>query len=146
MCQERFHDGGSSLSSWTEPEVLVVCPRCTERAVVRRADATTRRLTCAHCAYVADSPGITTTWGAPVDPWFGAPLWLTAEFRGHTLWAFNAGHLKVLREHVAAGLRERAPSAGAPMSMLEKVPSWMTAAKNRDGVLGVLDRLAARAA
>jgi hypothetical protein len=29
--------------------------------------------------------------------------------------------------------------------MLEKLPGWMTAAKNRDGVLSVLDRLSAKA-
>jgi hypothetical protein len=31
------------------------------------------------------------------------------------------------------------------MSMLEKLPAWMTSAKNRDDVLAVLDRLSERA-
>jgi hypothetical protein len=144
MCQERFRDGGSALSSWTEPEVLVVCPRCSERAVVRRGDGTDRRLTCSHCALARDCPATTSTWGEPVDPWFGEPLWLRADFREHTVWAFNPGHLKVLRDFVAADLRERTPTEGAVLSMLEKLPDWMTSAKNRADVLAVLDRLADR--
>ena len=44
---------------------------------------------------------------------------------------------------MAAGQRERVPVAGARMSMVEKLPAWMTSAKNRDDVVRVLDRLAA---
>jgi hypothetical protein len=142
MCQERFRDGGSTLASWTEPEVLVVCPRCAERAVVRRVSAgPDRRLTCPHCGLARDSPGTTSTWGVAADPWFGVPLWLRADLREHVLWAFNAGHLKVLRDFVAADLREHSPAPGAPMSMLEKLPAWMTSAKHREEVVAALDRL-----
>ena len=146
MCQERFRDGGSSLFVWADPEVVVVCPRCSERAVVRRVDTgPARRLSCAHCAFAKDSLGTTSCWGEPVDPWFGVPLWLRADFRGHALWAYNAAHLTELRAFVAAGQRERTPSAGAPMTMLEKLPVWMTSAKNRDDVVRVLDRLVTNA-
>jgi len=146
MCQERFRDGGSGLAEWAEPEVLVVCPRCAERAVVRRVDeSSSRRLTCSHCGLARESDGATSTWGAPVDPWFGEALWLTADFRGHTVWAFNVAHLKVLRDFVAAGLRERTPSSGAAMSMVEKLPAWMTSSKDRPDVVAVLDRLSTRA-
>jgi hypothetical protein len=143
MCQERFRDGGSALADWAEPEVLVVCPRCSDRAVVRRVEAgPVRRLSCAHCGLAREGDGTTSSWGAPVDPWFGVPLWLADDFHGHTVWAFNPAHLKVLRDFVAAEVRERTPTSGAAMSMLEKLPGWMTSAKNRDGVLSVLDRLA----
>jgi hypothetical protein len=146
MCQERFRDGGSALADWAEPEVLVVCPRCSERAVVRRMETgPARRLGCARCGLARESDGTTSSWGAPVDPWFGVPLWLAADFRGHTVWAFNAGHLKMLRDFVAADLRERAPAPGAAMSMVEKLPGWMTSAKSREDVLAVLDRLTDRA-
>ena len=142
MCQERFRDGGSALAAWAEPDVLVVCPRCTQRAIVRRPDpGPGRRLSCPHCGLVRDSDGTTSSWGGPVDPWFGVPLWLTADFRGHTVWAFNCAHAKVLRDFVAAELRERSPVSGAAMSMVEKLPDWMTSAKNRDEVVAVLDRL-----
>jgi len=143
MCQERFRDGGSSLYPYAEPEVLVVCPRCSERAVVRRVGSgPARRLSCARCGMARDNDGTTSSWGEPVDPWFGALLWLWADVRGHSLWAFNPAHLAELRAYVAAGQRERVPAAGAPMSMLEKLPGWMTSAKNRDDVVRALDRLA----
>jgi hypothetical protein len=83
-------------------------------------------------------------WGEPVDPWFRAPLWLRADVRGQTVWAFNHRHLDALRSYIAAGLREPSPRPGAPMSMLEKLPDWMTSARNRDEVLAVLDRLVER--
>jgi len=142
---DRFRDDGSVLQHWAEPEVLVVCPRCTERAVVRRvADGPARRLTCSHCGLARENDGASNTWGTPTDPWFGVPLWLRAEFRGHTVWAFNAGHLHVLRSYVAATQRERTPARGAAMSMVEKLPGWMTAAEHREAVVSLLDRLASR--
>jgi hypothetical protein len=142
---DRFRDEGSPLHGWTEPEVLVVCPRCSSRAVVRRHAASGRRLTCPGCGLARETLGTTSTWGGPVDPWFGVPLWLKADFRGHTMWAFNAGHLKDLHDFVAAGLRERTPTNGAAMSMLEKLPDWMTSAKNRDEIVAALDWLTERA-
>jgi rubredoxin len=142
---DRFRDGGSTLYRWADPEVLVVCPRCSARAVVRRADGTARRVTCSGCGLTRDADGGSSTWGVPSDPWFGLPLWLQADFRGHTVWAFGAEHLQVLRDFVAAHLREHRPLSGAAMSMLERLPAWMTSAKNRDGVVAVLDRLMDRA-
>jgi hypothetical protein len=143
MCEGRYRDGGSALYDWAQPEVLVVCPRCAARAVVRPSGSA-RRLTCSSCGLARETSGKTSTWGEPVDPWFLRPLWLQAELLGHTVWAFNDRHLDALRAHVAAGLRERTPSRGAAMSMLEKLPAWMTSAKNRDDVVGVLDGLSER--
>jgi len=145
MSTGRHRDGGTPLHDWAEPEVLVVCPRCSARAVVRRRADTSRRLTCPDCALAREATGVTSTWGGPFDPWFGEPLWLQAELRGHTVWAFNGEHLRELRDHVAADQRERTPARGAAMSMIEKLPAWLTSAKNRDDVLAVLDGLARRA-
>jgi hypothetical protein len=144
MCEGRYRDGGSALHDWAEPEVLVECPRCSSRAVVV-AVGSGRRLTCPSCSLSRETAGTRSTWGVPADPWFGLPLWLRAGFRGHTVWAFNDRHLEALRSWVAADLRERTPRHGAAMSMLEKLPAWMTSAKNRDHVLAVLDRLGERA-
>jgi len=143
MCQGRYRDGGSALHAWTESEVLVVCPSCSSRAAVLPVFAG-RRLTCSSCGLARETSGTTSVWGEPVDPWFHAPLWLRADVRGHTLWAFNDRHLDALRSYIAAGLGERTPRPGAPTSMLEKLPDWMTSAKNRDDVLAVLDRLGER--
>jgi len=141
---DRFRDDGSPLQVWAEPEVLVECPCCNERAVVRPIDGgPRRRLTCPQCGLSKEADGATSSWGAPVDPWFGAPLWLRADFRGQTVWAYNPAHLARLREFVAATQRERTPKQGAAMSMLDKLPGWMTSAGNREGLVRVLDRLAA---
>lgn len=143
---DRFRDGGSPIHAWAEPEVLVVCPRCTERATVGRAgNGAAWRLSCRSCGFAKETVGDTSTWGAPVDPWFGEPLWLQAEFRGHTVWAYNGRHLGELRDYVAATHRERRPTAGAAMSMLEKLPAWMTSAKHRDDLVAAIERIATRA-
>ncbi len=78
-------------------------------------------------------------FGTPVDPVFGLPLWLKTSCRGETLWAYNEEHLARLRAYVAATLRERTISSRG--GMISKLPSWMSAAKNRDAVLSCIDRL-----
>ena len=99
---------------------------------------------CPACGLAKDSDARTSTWGLPVDPWFGEPLWLRAELAGNTVWAYNAAHLDELRRYVAATQRERRPVRGAPMSMVEELPRWLTSAKDRDTVVAVLDRLSSR--
>ena len=69
-------------------------------------------------------------------------LWLEADFRGHSLWAYNAEHLAYLEGYVAAGLRET-PS-GVPSETLESaLPQWLVSAKNRDEVLRQFGRMRA---
>lgn len=137
----RHHDDGSAIYAWADPEVLVVCPRCDRQAQVRGVGLGPRRLTCLHCGLAKDS-GAGTVWGEPVDPWFRLPLWLQAPFDGRVVWAFNERHLSELRAHVAADLREH--GTGTTRSTFARLPAWLTSAKNRDDVLGVLDEMAQR--
>ena len=52
------------------------------------------------------------------------------------MWAYNVRHLDLLEAYVAAKLRERGePVPGAPMSLVERLPAWLKAAKNRAEVL-----------
>lgn len=83
--------------------------------------------------------------GADVDPHFRLPLWLTVSCcGGHTLWVWNVEHLDVLEGYIGARLRERGPVEGhGRASMLEKLPTWMKLAKNRDELLKAIDRLRA---
>lgn len=156
--------------AWLDP-VLVVCPRCAARAIVR-GDRSRARLVCDGC-------GLARSWdgehlhvlvdGAPVvldrgerawvdpvagrgvrvfiepqgtDARFGTPVWLRAECcGGQLLWANNAAHLDYLEAYVTARLRERAPGP-APLSA--KLPAWMKSAKNREEVLKHLHRLRRR--
>jgi hypothetical protein len=105
MCDSRLRDGGSALYAWAEPEVVVVCPQCSGRAVVRRAAGSARRLSCPGCSLSREVDGTSSSWGEPVDPWFREPLWLQAELGGRTVWAFNHAHLGTLRDAVAAAPR-----------------------------------------
>jgi hypothetical protein len=105
-----------------------------------------RRLTCSHCAYWASwSPtpiGSRSSWSGPADPFFGVPLWLQTACCGHTLWAFNRTHLNLLERFVAARLRERGiPPDG--LTLVARLPTWITSAKNRAEVLRAVGRLRA---
>jgi hypothetical protein len=98
-------------------------------------------LACPSCGFVSRiSIGWTfPRFGSAVDPVFGLPLWLRTSCRGETLWAYNEEHLTRLRSYVAATLRERTISSRG--GMISRLPSWVSAAKNRDAVLSCIDRL-----
>jgi hypothetical protein len=80
-------------------------------------------------------------FGAPVDPFFRAPLLLQARCAGHTLWAYNEPHLDELRRFVEADHRERPTSPGSTQTMIARLPRWLGAAGNRQAVLRTIDQL-----
>ncbi|MEW9555880.1 hypothetical protein [Nonomuraea sp. NPDC050783] len=136
-------------------EVLVRCPRCDGCAVVLARPGSPedgeaapgvmdphRRLHCPGCGYCKDEQAGPAVVGGPVDPFFRRPVWLQASCRGHVLWAYNARHLDLLETYVAAKLRERGRlAAGAPASLVERLPTWLKAARNRAEVLRTIERL-----
>jgi DNA-directed RNA polymerase subunit RPC12/RpoP len=73
------------------------------------------------------------------DPVFNLPLWLQADVKGETLWAYNFSHLHEIRNYVSAKLRERQTSAFT--TMVEKLPNFIKIGKNRVAVLKVIDKL-----
>src|SRR5689334_20768560 len=94
-------------------EVLVECPRCANRAVVRHA-ADAPRMTCGQCGNVLDSSPDTprlSWWSVRQDgrePAFNLRLWLTTECcGGNVLWALNEPHLDYLERFVASTQRDR---------------------------------------
>jgi hypothetical protein len=138
----RHRDDETRLPEYGD-EVLAVCPSCggCVRVLARGA---ARRAACGRCAWWREVTPATTWWGDPVDPYLRLPLWLRTEVGDEVLWAYNERHLAALESYVAASLRERTRETGRPMSMLDKLPSWLKAAKNRDAVLAGLGRLRAR--
>ncbi|SDX65961.1 hypothetical protein SAMN05421504_103399 [Amycolatopsis xylanica] len=132
----RFTDPQLSIATMASWGLDVVCPQCKAKAAV----VGWARLTCPSCSYVKAGRG-NTLWGGPVDPHFHQPLWWQADFRGHTLWAFNRRHLTLLENYVAADLRERGPIAGRNMTMVAKLPAWLKSAKNRDGILRTIAKM-----
>ncbi|MER7338599.1 hypothetical protein ABT403_12175 [Streptomyces sp. NPDC000075] len=137
-------------------EVLVRCPRCggcatitphpeipaDDNAVGAGRRPFRRRLRCTGCGFFKDQKVDSAVVGSPIDPDFQRPLWLQASCCGNVLWAYNLRHLDLLEAYVRAKLRERGELApGAPMSLVERLPSWLKAARNRTEILRTIKRL-----
>jgi len=77
------------------------------------------------------------------------PLWLKANFRGHTFWAVNGDHLNHLERVIEAELRERPMIQQAKVrerfrtnqNMPFNLPAWLLSAKNRPDLLRLIHRL-----
>jgi hypothetical protein len=145
---ERFRDPMVWLQDF-EDEILVRCPACDACALVLappkqngggRPRAARLCLRCPTCGLGKDASPSGATYGGPFDPYFQLPLWLQAECCGEVLWAYNAEHLDLLESYVGAKLRERGLDRRWS-SMLERLPTWIKSAKNRDEVLRGIERL-----
>lgn len=140
-------------------DILVECPNCAGKALVRVDDPNPRlfeirgvKCICATCGYNKTLENISKRhdpkqkrgkiliYGTQIDPYFHLPLWLQVEFSGETLWAYNREHLDFLAEHVGAKLRERR-GANLSRSIGSRLPRWMTSAGNREAVLQVMEKL-----
>lgn len=131
-----------TLHDFIKFDIWVVCPSCQAKAVVKVGQASPTydvRVTCLDCGYASISQGRLAqqayTLGAPIDPFLKIPLWLQANVEGHTLWAYNPEHLKALKEHIAAKLRERNTQPNTNQSIGSRLPKWMTNQKNREAIL-----------
>lgn len=143
-------------------DILVVCPGCSDKAIVKKAEnhsEKTAKVVCAKCGFnkvLADKPsavlytsnknvikGSYMLVGASVDPFFNYPLWLMEYVGEELLWAYNYEHLEFLRQHVEAKLRERNDQEPFYMnqSLGSRLPKWMTSKNNRDAVLKAIERL-----
>ncbi|WP_199547118.1 hypothetical protein [Streptomyces sp. N35] len=146
----RFRDPRTKPYAYLVGVVLVRCPGCDGQARIARISPDTwwwsaRRLTCTLCGVARTTKGNVLTFrhGDPVDPWFGLPLWLQTRTRHGHLWAYNREHLTLIREFVAATLRERAPwyDTGAKMTVVARLPRWITKAGHRQEILRAIDRI-----
>ena len=153
--KRRFGHHLATLVDFTA-ESLVVCPNCSCCATVTRAGATgtksfvPRRLVCSHCGLAKEEPnrGLNRGWSdTPEDGVFHLPLWLQSTCCGHVLWAYNAGHLRFLKDYMGAGLRERrrSPEHGwCNASLASRLPKWMQLAKHREAILRGIGKLELR--
>lgn len=134
-------------------DILVVCPRCENRAQVNtngytlfQREARNVRVVCGHCGYnkVLENRSTRSKHliiGDPLDPFFHLPLWLKIEWGDHALWAYNGAHLDFLERHVGAKLRERNGFPHQVKSIGARLPRWMTSTKNRAEVLKAIAKL-----
>lgn len=155
MASLRFRDPRSTKYTFVD-DILVTCPGCGAAAHVVPVPGepglmfVPRRLACPGC-------GLAKTWKSnaialsrsslepATDPYFDLPLRLQAQTRHGWLWAYNHRHLTQLEQYVQATLRERAPwyDSGRKMTMLARLPRWITSAKNREEILRVIARIRA---
>lgn len=84
--------------------------------------------------------GFVTTGGS-FDWYFGFPLYLQIPCCGKILWAFNLPHLLYLEEYVQSDLRENGRTYY--LSIIGRLPKWITSAKNRTEVLRGLRKMKA---
>lgn len=168
----RFHDPGDRLEAFLD-EVLVHCPRCGARARVtptpvdaadpdapgrpprkvvgpappRTGGFADRRLVCGGCALVRTwpAPGARRQYvtGTDVDPWFREPLWLRTDVGGEVLWAYNERHLDALDDYIRATLRTKDHTPGMIHTMVNRLPTWMKEARNREPLRAAIAKLRA---
>ncbi|AYQ33592.1 hypothetical protein DTQ70_16135 [Runella sp. SP2] len=73
------------------------------------------------------------------DPIFHLPLWFQIDIKGDTFWAYNRLHLVEIRSYVTAKLRERQTTTHT--TMVECLPNFIKAAKNRMIIIKAIDKL-----
>ncbi len=100
---------------------------------------------CPHCGQVRtyqprnDEYGLVYKNSGICDPIFNLPLWFQTEIKGEILWAYNRDHLNEIRSYVSSKLRERQTTTHT--TMVEKLPSFIKSAKNRETILKAIDKL-----
>ena len=138
----RFQDENLVLSDFYD-EVWVVCPACEKKAMAKRnAEEKSARLFCVHCGYNKDlstASGKNGSVTMPANVFFDADLWLKAAFKNELFWAYNPTHLEYLARYIEAGLREHKDRTH--FTLLEKLPRFYQEAKNREGLLKVIEKL-----
>ena len=161
--EERSKHTYETLLYQFAKDILVVCPQCSEQAIVRTGDFETLKKThydikvvCSACGYnktlekvsprqePKQKQGNLLIFGAPIDPFFHLPVWLQADFSGQTLWAYNQEHLDFLADHIGAKLRERNGFAFRVRSIGARLPRWMSSAGNREALLKEIEGLRER--
>ncbi|WP_294300717.1 hypothetical protein [uncultured Chryseobacterium sp.] len=79
----------------------------------------------------------TTEAGLIHDPVFGCPYYFQEDFKGKLFWARNTEHLLEMENYISSGLRTRLPYR---MYMVERLPTFIKEAKNREGILKILQK------
>lgn len=70
------------------------------------------------------------------DPVFGCPYFFQEDFRGKLFWAKNREHLLEMESYVSSGLR----TLPYRMRMVERLPTFIKEAKNREAILKILQK------
>jgi len=71
------------------------------------------------------------------DKVFGCPYYFQENFRGKLFWARNREHLLEMENYISSDLRTRLPYR---MQMVERLPTFIKEAKNREAILKILQK------
>lgn len=126
------------------------CPNCGKKQDidfgVSKSIPKTKKTTCVHCNFVESViPKIEIVYyeyknkGCASDPIFNLPLWFQAKIKNDTFWAYNRKHLNEIKDYVDAKLRERSNTGYS--TMVERLPTFIKLAKNREQILKEIERL-----
>ncbi|MGI4872981.1 MAG: hypothetical protein ACRYFX_17610 [Janthinobacterium lividum] len=100
-------------------------------------------ISCSACEetriYRATNEEYTRPYNYGADPVFHLPLWLQETVRGNLFWAYNRRHLHDIKQYVTAKLRERQDIKYT--TMVETLPNFIKAAKNREAMLKAIEKL-----
>jgi hypothetical protein len=135
--------------------LLVDCPACGGLAVITvEEDKGTegigwgserhhaaRQLTCTACFHQRRAAR-----QALGEPTMGLPLRLRGESRYGNLFALNEAHLGYIEDYVRDALRRETVEPGGirNQSIASRLPHWVKAAKNREDVLKLIERMRRR--
>jgi len=121
----------------------VVCPSCSKKAITK-VDFETKiaRLFCVECGNnkeISIAINKKATLETAANHYFQAELWLQAPFKNELFWAYNNIHLEYLEKYISATLREHKDRTH--FTLLEKLPKFYHEAKNREGLLKIIEKL-----
>ncbi|GAA4324342.1 hypothetical protein GCM10023149_25880 [Mucilaginibacter gynuensis] len=143
--QQRFTDENKLMSDFFG-EVWVHCSTCNKKAIATVSFETqTASLHCTQCGlYKRISTEITLLgskghWQLPANRYFDAELWLMMPFKAEVFFAYNGQHLAYLEKYISATLREHKDRTH--FTLLEKLPKFYHEAKNRKGLLKIIEKL-----
>ncbi len=121
----------------------MVCPSCAKKAVATVNFETKKsRLFCVKCGYNKETSTAINkkaTLETAANHYFQAELWLQAPFKNELFWAYNNIHLEYLEKYISATLREHKDRTH--FTLLEKLPKFYHEAKNREGLLKIIEKL-----
>ena len=138
----RFQDENLTRNHFYK-EVWVVCTSCAKKAMATvNFETKTARLLCVHCGYNKETTTALIPKGAvqaAANWYFNVEIWLIAPFKNDIVWAYNYKHLAYLDRYIGAALREHKDRTH--FTLLEKLPKFYHEAKNREGLLKIIEKL-----
>ena len=140
--QNRFQDENLLLSDFYD-DVFVVCPSCSKKAIATvNFKSKIARLLCIHCGFnkeIATSLSKETSLETAANQYFQVELWLKTAFKNDVFWAYNDKHLDYLERYISASLRDHKDRTN--FTLIEKLPKFYHEAKNREGLLKIIEKL-----